>query len=228
MKKLFLLIFLLVCFDSLLAQHTITLKPGDSLVEFKTKFMYRNRDFVLSEVIFNDGKITRAKLNYNQLTDRMDFINPRGDTLELTGNHLIKEVVINKSIFRQNNNGFFELIKDGPGIKLAKKTPVRQVNEKEVGGVGINSPTIAPKTYRNLQGVSGVLTLTPNVEQILSIDPVFYFGDANSNFLPATQKNLQKILPGKKDLIAGYMKNNQVNFSRIEDILSLLDALKAP
>ncbi|SKB63560.1 hypothetical protein [Daejeonella lutea] len=225
MKKALLLITLLASVSTALAQYTITYKPGDSPLEFKTKYVYRNPTFLPSRVYFKDGSSTRATLNYNTLSDRMEFIGPKGDTLELVDNHLIKEVVIDKSRFRFHD-GFFELIKDSPEFSLALKRPLRMVNQKKLGAMGIASPTAGIETYASLGDVSGILKLSPKIEHIFSNAPIYYFGDKNSFFIPASQKSLAKIFPAKKDQISAYMKNHSVNFTRIEDILSLISAIE--
>ncbi len=150
MKKLILLSFLLIWFNSLMAQSTVTFKPGDSFADFKTKHVYRNPTFLPSRVFFKDGTSTRATLNYNHLSDRMEFIGSRGDTLELVDNQLIKEVLIDKSKFRFDE-GFFELIKDGPEFSVAIKKPVRMVNQKKIGAMGVATKTM--NFCRQLRGI---------------------------------------------------------------------------
>ncbi|MES3017481.1 MAG: hypothetical protein V4721_06875 [Bacteroidota bacterium] len=226
MKKLILLGFLVICFNSVMAQSTVTFKPGDSFADFKTKYVYRNPTFMPSRVFFKDGTSTRATLNYNHLSDRMEFIGSRGDTLELVDNQLIKEVHIDKSKYRFNE-GFFEIIKESPEFSLAMKKPVRMVNQKKMGAMGIASNAQGIETYQSLGDISGILKLTPNIEHIFSVAPIFYFGNKNFEFLPATQKNLIRVLPGKKDAIQAYAKSNTVNYTKVEDILALLTAIKA-
>ncbi len=202
-------------------ESTITLKPGDSLEEFTKKHVYRYPDFVSSRVIYSDGANSRGKLNFNQLSGKMMFIDPKGDTLELINDGTIKQVILDNSIYYRDN-GYYEIIKDDLQIRFAMKKPFRLANKRKVGAMGIASSTLGMDSYDSSLDLHSLIRFTPNVEHVFSTAPYYYFGDAKGKFLPATQKNLLKIAPHKKDTITAYLKDNPVNFNKMEEVLKVL------
>src|SRR3954464_2603410 len=97
MKPLFFVCFLVIAILPAKSQNTtrITVKADSSLSKFLTfKERYSYPTFINGTVFFKDGAAYNAVLNYNLFTGQMQFINSRGDTLELANENTIKVVAI--------------------------------------------------------------------------------------------------------------------------------------
>lgn len=226
-KKVSLLSLVLsISFSYLKAQQEkIILKAGESVQAFKMEHVYRYPVFISSKVVYKDGVTTTEKLNYNQITEKMEFIDPKGDTLVVTGDNDIKSVTLDKSVFYYNQ-GYFELIRETPSLNLARKITLKLVDRQKIGAFGQRSSTTAIETYNTNPNNAFSTRLQLNVDYIFSKTTTYYFTDNNIDFIPASQKNLLKLVAGKSEAINNYLNTSKTDFKNGEQLQDLMDYIQ--
>ncbi len=220
-----LLLFLAWCSAVMAQEETVVLKPGESLQDFKVKYVYRFPGFVQSKIINRDGSIVQGKMNYNHLSQKIEFIGPANDTLSLIENPNYKMVILDKSVFVAGDV-FYELLRENEALKLATRRPLRLVGQRKVGAMGLSRAGIGMDSYASVLDFSGLRKITPNVEHVFSFSPAYYIAGPDNKFIPASVKSFQKLVPGKADAITSYVKNNHVSFSKLEDVSGLFSYLE--
>src|SRR5688572_2456812 len=98
--------------NSIVAQsrRTIRVKAGDDIAQAYSKHgFYRLPNFDKAILYYKSGNKTDGILfNYNIISGNMQFISPKGDTLDLTGTEAVDSVVFPQTVF-YNNDGFQEV-----------------------------------------------------------------------------------------------------------------------
>ncbi|HET6769698.1 MAG TPA: hypothetical protein VFH08_19960 [Chitinophagaceae bacterium] len=220
--KLLLLFILGYCCRLQAQDSTIVVKAGMSINESVSMTdLYQYPQFVYGRVFFMPGDSGAAKLNYNRLLDEMQFIDPKGDTLNIANARTIKFIRINADVFFYDD-GYVKLIKDTNGIKLAEKQTLKPSDKTKIGAYGMASPTSAIDSYGTLIDARGVYKLVPREDITLAKKTEYYFGDKYNRFVWATKKNLLQQFPKQGRALNVYLKENNVNFYSIEDLNKLL------
>ena len=105
------LILIVWCCSASAQDSTITVKAGTSFSEsVSITDLYEYPQFVYGKVFFRQGDSTVARLNYQRLSDAMQFIDFKGDTLDIAYAGTIKFFRINNDIFYYDD-GYVKLIK---------------------------------------------------------------------------------------------------------------------
>ena len=187
------LFVLLWCCSAYAQDSTITIKAGTSFSESVSMTdLYEYPQFVYGKVFFRQGDSTVARLNYQRLSDAMQFIDFKGDTLDIAYAGTINFFRINNDIFYYDN-GYVKLIKEDNTIKLATKQTLRVVAKEKTGAYNAASSTSAINTYSSFTSDGKVYKLVPMEDMILKKQTLYYFGDKYNHFVLANKKNLLRL-----------------------------------
>lgn len=226
MKRAFLIFLLFLGIYSVKAQpKTITLKAGSSLQAFKTEYIYQYPGFRTSKVLYKDGVVTSARLNYNQINGKMEFINPQNDTLVIINNEDIKAFVMGDTTVYCDKASYFQLVIENPYIKLGSQNTLKLIDKKRDGGMGTASSTSAIDSYKYVPGNFN-FKLALNIDHVFSRETRYYFSGPTVDFVPASKKNLLIIMADKKEAITRYLNRTQVDFNKKEHLVDLLNYIK--
>ena len=204
-----------------------TVKPGEnvnSTLPTNVKFLYPQ--FTEGSVFFRDGTQSNASLDYNLLTNEMQFITPKGDTFAVANEVTIKYIVIGSDTFFYDKT-YLQLVAGNATAKLAKKEVLIMGDVRKAGGYGQVSSTSAITTVSSVRLQNRVTNLTENKELIISKETTYYIGDIYNHFLPANKKNIIKMFGKKQPAIEQYFKNNKVALNKEADLKALIDFLKS-
>ena len=157
--------------------------------QFPFTDLYHYPQFVTGKVFLKSGDSGMAKLNYNRLLDDMQFIDPKGDTLNIANAATIKFIRIDGDVFYYDN-GYVKLIKDTNGIKLGGKQTLLVAGKDKIGAYGMANPTSAIDSYGTLIDTKGIYKLVSREDITLAKKTQYYFGDKYNRFIWATRKNL--------------------------------------
>lgn len=203
-----------------------TVKAGEKIsdaISPKTKFNYP--DFISGNVFFKDGTSSQALLNFNLLNEEMQFIDPKGDTLSLANEAIIKYILIDSDTFYYSK-GYLELIKGNTLVKLAKKQRLKIGDVRKIGGYDQASSVSAITSYSSLNNGRQVTNLTQRAEVLLSKEITYFLGDNYNHFLPVNKKNIMKMF-GKKEVgIEHFLEENKIRFNNVDDLKRLIDFLQ--
>jgi len=187
--------------------------------------LYEYPQFVYGKVFFRQGDSTVARLNYQRLSDEMQFIDFKGDTLNITYAGTIKFFLINNDLF-YFDDGYVKLIKDNNTIKLASKQTLRVSGRNKIGAYDMASPTSAINSYSSLIDQKTIYKLIPREDIILTKKTEYYFGDKYNHFVLANKKNLLRLYSKHDGALTAYLKENNVDFNNREDLEKILQYLR--
>ena len=219
-------LILLVCCSRAHAQDsTIIIKAGTSFNEsVSITDLYEYPQFVYGKVFFRPGDSSGGRLNYNRLLDQMQFIDFKGDTLNIADPGTIKSIRINNDLFYYDE-GYVKLIKDSNTIKLAAKQTLRVVNKEKTGAYNMPSSTSAIDSYGSYMSEGKMYKLVPREDIVLKKQTQYYFGDKFNHFILANKKNLLRLYSKQNVSLNAYLKENNVDFTSQEDLEKLLQYL---
>ena len=226
MKILLPFFFILIACSELPAQDStlVTIKAGNKVMDvLKPADIYYYPQFTNGKVFFRDGAKGGAKLNYTRLFDQMLFIDARGDTLALANEKLIKFIVIDRDTFYYEG-GYIRLIGDDGVVKLAEKQVWVLADIQKIGTHNKPATTFAVtsfSTYTNGLDAAKSKDLILNEDIVLRKETLYYFGNEYDQFVPASKKKLLQLFPKEQLVIENYLKENNVNFNKKEDVEKL-------
>ena len=219
-------LILLVCCCSAHAQDsTIIIKAGTSFNEsVSITDLYEYPQFVYGKVFFRPGDSSAARLNYNRFLDEMHFIDLKGDTLNIAYPGTIKFIRISNDLFYYDN-GYVKLIKDNNTIKLAAKQTLRMSGKNKIGAYNTASTTSAIDSYSSLTIDHKNYNLTPREDIKLTKKAEYYFGDKYNHFVLANRKNILRLYSKQERAVTAYLKENNIDFNKPEDLEKLFQYL---
>jgi len=227
MKTFLLLILALLFCGESFAQRTkpITVNTGThNGGEVPAADVYQYAQFVNGRVVFKSDVIADGRLNYNKFLDEMQFITINGDTLALDNEETIRIITVNSDSFYYDK-GYLLLITSHSFLKLAVKQGFRILDREKKTAYGGSS---AVSSIRNINAYSNgrrVFNVGVSQDVILEKDDQYYIGDKFNHFVFASKKNLLQLLPKHNDAIRKYLKENDIEFHRQEDLEKLLEFL---
>lgn len=188
---------------------------------------YRYPQFRPGAVLFNDGSLTPARLNYHRLADQVLFIAPKGDTLALADPATVKLVVIGSDTFYMQDKGFLERLTHYDGVNLARKNTITLAGIERKGAYGTYSSTIGSdaKAYYSADG-SRITHLQADQNTLYRAKTRYFLSDRYNNFFPATKKNFYNLFFRQEARLQDYLDKHKVNFYREEDLLHLMTYLQ--
>jgi len=226
MKPLLLLFLILSGYSGLTAQDSTIaiIKPGSKVTDVLTHAdIYFYPQFTDGKVIFKDGRVIEAKMNYNRVFDQMLFIDTKKDTLAMSVEKNIKFIAFEKDTFYYND-GFIRVIVDNDFVKLAEKQTWVVADIRKMGTHNRPSNTFAIQSFTSYtNGIDAAKSkdLVLNEEIVLRKETEYYFGNASGHFARANKKKLQELFPNDETSIENYLKENKVNFDKKNDLEKL-------
>ena len=227
MKAFPLLLLLILFFSESFGQRTkpISVNTGASTEdEVPDVAVYQYSQFVNGRVVFKSGVIADAKLNYNIFLDEMQFITINADTLALDNEETIRIITVNNDSF-YFDKGYLLLVTSNSMLKLGVKQGFRILDRQKKTAYGGSS---AISSIRNINAYSNgrrVFNVGVSQDVLLEKDDHYYIGDKYGHFVFASKKNLLQLLPKHNDSIRKYLKENEIEFHKKEDLEKLLQFL---
>jgi hypothetical protein len=229
MKYYFLFLFSLsFCSKEASAQsgRTIRVKAGDDLAQaYSSHGFYRFPEFNKATLYFKGGKRNEGKLfNYNIISANLQFIGPKGDTLDLSGQVNMDSIVFEKNTFVYIN-GFMEVVGRADSVTLLKKITLKTQVES-IGAYGISNSTASIDNIKTYSNGVGVYNLILNQDVVLIESVTWSFADNNNNLVKASKSSLLKLLSSAGQAKAdAYLKQNKTNFEKEADLKKLMEAI---
>jgi len=230
MKALLLLFFILIGYLNLSAQDStlVIIKTGNKIMDVLTSTdIFYYSQFTNGKVFFRDGTKGAAKMNYSRLFDQMLYIDPKGDTLALADEKTIKFITVDLDTF-YFDEGYVRLVAGNNVVKLAEKQIWVMADIRKIGTHNKSTTTFAVEsfsTYTNGSDAAKSKELILNEDIVLRKETQYYFGDEYNHFVRAGKKRLLLLFPKEQQGIENYLKENNVNFDKKEDLEKLAQFL---
>ena len=204
---------------------SIRVKAGEDLAQaYSPHGFYRFPQFNKAVLYFNGGgKNAGPVFNYNVLSGNMQFINPAGDTLDMSNNVAVDSIVFGQTVFVYKE-GFLEIVAGDDSVKLLKKVLLKTQVEN-VGAYGLSNNTASITSMKSFFTGSSVYNLVVNQDVVLEETASWFFSRGN-NIVKASKSNLLKLLPADKAAKAeSYLKQNKTGFDKENDLKKLMTAI---
>ena len=223
MKARLLLLFILIGYSNLRAQDStlVTIKAGSRIKDVLTATdIFFSPEFIKGSVFFKNGIVANAMMNYDNLSDQMLFIDPKGDTLALDAEKTINFIALDKDTFYYLD-GYVRLLASNSMVKLAERKIWRLSDIQKIGAHNIPARTFAVTAYSTRTSGYGTYDIILKEDIVLRKEAQYYFGNMYNRFVPASKKNLLSFFPKKEDILVKYLKENNVNFNDKHDLEKL-------
>jgi hypothetical protein len=123
------------------------------------------------------------------------------------------------------DNGYVKLIKDNNTIKLAAKQTLKVSGKNKIGAYNTASTTSAIDSYSSLTIDHKNYNLIPRQDITLTKKTEYYFGDKYNHFVLVNKKNIVRMYSKQEGAVTAYLKENNVDFNKPEDIEKLFQYL---
>ncbi len=187
---------------------------------------YRYPQFQKGVVSFKDQPLASADLNYNYLSGQILFVTPKGDQLELAKPETLGYIAIGTDTFYYVDKGYAETITHYPTINLSKKVTIRFNGKEKKGAYGTYSTTTAASSINTFSDENVNQKIPVDENTLYATTTIYYLSDRLNNFLPATKKNFFRLFSRQENDLSDYLKNNNVHFTKGDDLLKLLAYLQ--
>jgi hypothetical protein len=202
----------------------IIVKAGTKVLDyFPIKERYRYQQFTPGQVVFTNGIVNSAQLNYNFLLGEIEFIQSP-DTLSITRKKDIRFIVVARDTFFYDN-GYIELISGG-NVRVGLKQYIKLKEVLKKGAYGVPARNVSIDSYNSIAAGGNFYELIPDEDILLQKTNGYYLSTASGGFVLFNRKNVLELFPQKVDIIKGYLKSDKVNFESRDDLLRLAAFLR--
>lgn len=198
-------------------------KAGETPAEvLPNEALYVLPVFETGTVFLRDGSFSNLLLNYNFVLDEMQFIGLKSDTLAIATPNLIRKVVIDSLTFYYDKGYLQETFKKD-SFNLAIKQMLIQLPDKTHGGYDVSSASSSITTYGTIITNSAMNKLQVKKDVYFEKKYEYFLGDQYHHFVKADKKGFLAIFSLKKESLQKYLKENNINFNKKENIEQLLN-----
>lgn len=197
------------------AQH---LNRGIKLVH------YVFSEFTPGTIKMKSGEAYSKVLNYNILTNEMIF-NNNGKYLAIANPENVDKVNINDRKFIPLNKKFYEVLVNSVSPLLLEFTAT--ISEPGVStGYGGTSTITASSSFKTLISTGGAYDL--KLPDGFTVIPGYTYWIMKDGKLEkaGSKKQFIKIFPRKKEIANDFIKKNDTNFSKRDDVISLIKQIE--
>lgn len=183
-----------------------------------TQFLLRN--FEDGQVFFKDGRVFDASLNYSLFVKKFLFLDQQDNSIkEFSEPEMVSTIKIGKRVFLPTKNGATEVLQSDPYISVQYRgTLKREGKEIGYGGRSETSAVDGLATYHS--GSTGYKLETEKF--ILSrIDKIFRIEYNGKQYRFLNEKQFLKAFSNQKEVLMKYIKENEIDFNDIDDVLKL-------
>lgn len=183
-----------------------------------TQFLLLN--FENGQVFFKDGRVFDASLNYSLFVKKFLFLDQQDNSIkEFSEPEMVSTIKIGKRVFKPTKNGATEILQNDPFISVQYRgTLKREGKEIGYGGRSETSAVDGLATYHS--GNTGHKLETEKF--ILSrVDKIFRVEYNGKQYRFLNEKQFLKAFSNKKEVLMNYIKENEIDFNDIDDVLKL-------
>jgi hypothetical protein len=217
-RKVFFLILIILLYGTPEAQKysQVTIHAGENVDAY---YKYRFPAFEDALVYLKNGTVSSYKMNFNLLLCEMQFIGPKGDTMEIANMADIDSVIFRKAKFIFDD-GFYEIIASSGSIQLALSRSV-SIEGIKVGAMGIESQGTSVDSYESFVSVEGLKGLALNQDVAVKEKESYFLISGPGEIVDANKSGFMKVFVGKSGDIEDFIKSERIHFNRQKDIETL-------
>lgn len=175
-------------------------------------------------VSLDNGDYYTGMINISTLTQTLRIISQEGDTISINAEKKVNMVSTGRYFFRKINNLYVQVLNTDANASLGLVRKMFIGQEKLEGAYGGSSEVASISKINAIENDTRFDKLkgTSNVEYIY--DELLYLIVKNKLLIPS-KKNFEKAFPKQKDIIAKYLLENNVKFSKRDDLIPFFNYL---
>lgn len=217
MKNLFITILFTAISTAALAQAPEKLDPQ----------LYAFPKFEEGIVTYNTGERSSGKINIYLIDQSVRVLDSDGVILLASNNDAITRVSVGNRLFYVGRDGWIEILSYSDDIffGVIRSTTVTDNAKKGAYGTVSTTTSIDSYSYGNDGGQTFLYRSIADLPEnhLYREIPCFYRNGAQLN---ASKKSFLKCFPKQKDFIEEYLKENPVNFGKLDEVKTLFLLLK--
>lgn len=218
-------LLVLFCCSFLIIKNSLQaqVKPAEIRQQLPEKGVYRFPAFNEGSVVFRNGIISAARLNFNISLDEMHFVSERGDTLSVADPATVSFINLNGSRFYYDN-GYLQTIDTAAadGILLAFKQLLSAQQLRDIGAYGITRPQEGVRTYRFYNGNGQMYNVGGDNKITVTSREFYFFGDGYGHFAKAGKQYILLHFDKQQAALKDFIRSHHTNFNRLDDLLELM------
>ena len=206
----------------------IIINPVKQNEEELIKRMYHYPEFTKGQAFYKDGNTAHSLLNYNYLTNKIEFLAPNGDTLELIHGETFDKIVVAADTFYYYNKWFIHQVTHYPRYNLFLKHSLQNNGSEKKGAYGIYSGT------SSISSVNTVVDNRMNTVKLATDENIkfifkdyYYLSGKFGQYYPATKKGAMDLFGKNEKKLKEFLEKNEINFNKKEDLEKLLEYARA-
>ncbi len=181
-------------------------------------------EFKTGRVVYNNGEFSNGAFNISTLDQSLRYIGENGEVLSLSNSEGIDRVIIGNMMFFRYNGAYLGVVESSGEILLCSSSRL-VFDDSKSGAYGMKSSTTSISQIGRIDNAnnSGFLNINKVSDYELKKKPYIY---RNGRFYVPTRKAILKSFPNKTSQIEEFIKKNNPNFGKLEDMQALFNALK--
>lgn len=183
-----------------------------------SEYLYER--FVTADVLFKNGSRQKAFLNYNVLREVMVF-EKNGELLDVVETETIDTIIINGARFVPRDKFFLEVV-GGTGIPLYIQHRGQVKTESRDSGYGTKSETSSVSGLAALENAGKTSQLPEKTVTTVKVTDVYWVKVYGVMHRFITEKQFVKLFPGRDREILKFIKDNNIDIRKKEDLFPLL------
>ncbi len=196
-----------------------TVHTGESLAEVSYYLFPSFRD---ASVKFKKGGELASKLNFNLLICQMQFIDPKGDTLNLAKPDDIEQIDFDNTSFFYKE-GYYQVIEKSNVAALAvlRKASYEPI---KIGALGLrNNSGTGTEEEGSFVHKAGNKELILNEDVDVTRETTFVLIAGNGDIIKANRPGFLKLFSTNSQPVKTYLKENKPDFNKESDLKKLFD-----
>jgi hypothetical protein len=216
----------LICFTTFSQTSTqrIYIKGGNDARDNFMKEIFLYPTFQPGIVEYKNGQRFKSNMNYNKAVGAIEFIDEKGDTLSLNNEESISFININGDKFIYAPL-CLQIIEGNEKVALLKHEMVKIADKHKTGSYGIPNSTGTIESIDRLDTRINYNQIEINENLLISKVTTYYIEDEKGEIFVASRKNVLNKFPNKDEAIKGFIKANNLDFSKEGDLINLLHFL---
>lgn len=190
-----------------------------------TRDRYLYEQFQDGKVYFRNGNTSRSPMNYSLFHGEIQFIGPQKDTMLLSDNDFISKIIIRSDTFYYDKScGHVQAVKNFGKVKLGRQPKLLIAGTEKNAGYSEYLGTSAITHYSDFVNSHGERQKLEATDKLMLRRRFNYFLiDKNHRFSNASRTGIMKLYPGSKKEISDFVKTNETDFLKENDIVKLLE-----
>ena len=226
LSALTLSLFALFSYSERAAAQSIDFTRGEDVTgKIADSLKYILPEFSHGLLSYRDGSKSQGLFNVATYNQSIHFKKRDGTIMELAGIDEVERLIADKRVFIRDNSTFYELLEERERVAIALSRELKFMEADKPGAYGTASPTASVTSYTSIEYNGESHSIGINLSAKYRYKETLWLYNGKSLIKPS-KKNLIKLLPGRREEIELYCKENGTEFGNYQWLRKLFNSLK--